>query len=155
MATNTELKEQIDTNIINKTLPQSVTRNNVGNSIKNVIDYVDQEKRPYKIYTAVLNQVGTAAPTVLVLENTIGPIIWSYLGVGNYLATLSGDNVFTVNKTFTSPDRTIIRKSPSTEFYGVSLQRFNDTILRLYSNSDFNPIDNTIVDLNVEIRVYN
>lgn len=43
MATNIELKSQIDTDIINKTLPNSVTRANVGNTFKNVIDYVDQE----------------------------------------------------------------------------------------------------------------
>jgi hypothetical protein len=41
------------------------------------------DSRPYKVYTALLTQTGTSAPTSTVLENTLGdtPTI-SYLGVG-------------------------------------------------------------------------
>jgi len=31
--------------------------------------------RPYKVYTALLSQIGTAAPTPTILENTIGNIV--------------------------------------------------------------------------------
>lgn len=53
----------------------------------------------YLVYTALLTQTGTSAPVATVLENTLGGVpVWSYQGVGNYRATLSG--VFTLNKTF-------------------------------------------------------
>lgn len=43
MATNIELKQNIDTNIINKTATSSITKVDVGNMGKDIIDYVDQE----------------------------------------------------------------------------------------------------------------
>lgn len=46
--------------------------------------------RPYKYYIATLSQSGTNAPVAVVHENTIGAIVWSYIGVGTYRATLAG-----------------------------------------------------------------
>lgn len=43
-----------------------------------------------KVYKALLTQTGTSAPTAVVLENTIGNIVWTIEGTGNYLGTLSG-----------------------------------------------------------------
>lgn len=43
-----------------------------------------------KVYRALISQSGTSAPLVKVLSNTIGAIVWSRLGVGNYAATLAG-----------------------------------------------------------------
>ena len=45
---------------------------------------------PYKRYIATISQVGTADPTVTVLENTIGDIVWTRAAVGDYLGTLTG-----------------------------------------------------------------
>lgn len=59
---------------------------------------VNALSRPYKVYTALLSQTGTSAPTATVLENTLGgTIIWTRTGIGTYVGTLSG--VFTANKT--------------------------------------------------------
>jgi hypothetical protein len=55
-------------------------------------------KRPYKVYTALLTQSGINAPTVIVLENTIGDIVWNYSTTGEYTGTLV--NAFTEDKTF-------------------------------------------------------
>lgn len=52
-----------------------------------------------KRYKALISQSGTSAPTVLVLENSIGAIIWTRSATGSYTGTLSG--AFTNNKTFT------------------------------------------------------
>lgn len=53
---------------------------------------------PYLVYTALLSQSGTDAPVATVMQNTLGgPVVWSYNGTGEYIATLSG--VFTANKT--------------------------------------------------------
>ena len=41
--TNTQIKAQIDTDINNKTVANSILKTNVGNNIKVVVDYVDQE----------------------------------------------------------------------------------------------------------------
>jgi len=53
--------------------------------------------RGYKVYTALLTQVGTNPPTAIVLENTIGNITFSYDSIGNYNINSSG--LFTLNKT--------------------------------------------------------
>lgn len=58
--------------------------------------------RPYKIYTALLTQSGTSAPTATVLENTLGgTVVWSYVDVGIYWGSLTG--AFTSNKTVILP----------------------------------------------------
>lgn len=43
--------------------------------------------RPYKVYAALLTQVGTDDPTAVILENSIGAITWTRLGVGEYSAS--------------------------------------------------------------------
>lgn len=45
----------------------------------------------YGIYTALLTQTGTAAPVATVVgENTIGTIVWTRAGAGEYIGTLAG-----------------------------------------------------------------
>ena len=39
----------------------------------------------YLVYTALISQSGTDAPTATVLENTLGgTVVWTYNDVGNY-----------------------------------------------------------------------
>ena len=52
----------------------------------------------YTKYIALITQSSTSAPTVIELENTIGPIVWTRKGTGEYVGTLSG--AFTANKTY-------------------------------------------------------
>lgn len=61
--------------------------------------------RPYKIYTAIFSHFSTDAPTVEVLENTIGNIVWSRNAEGDFAGTLAG--AFPANKTiaFIQPAR--------------------------------------------------
>lgn len=55
----------------------------------------------YLKYVALLSQSGTDAPVATVLENTLGgTVVWGYIDVGIYSATLSG--AFTTNKTYIS-----------------------------------------------------
>ena len=60
------------------------------------------EKWSGKIYRALLSQAGTANPTAIVLNNSIGKtgadIAWARTGVGVYTATLAA--AFTADKTF-------------------------------------------------------
>lgn len=52
--------------------------------------------RPYKVYTALLSQTGTNAPTAIVLENEIGLIQLTYTAVGTYQIV---SNFFVTDKT--------------------------------------------------------
>jgi len=46
----------------------------------------------YNVYTAILTQAGTGAPTATVLENTLsGTIVWSRTAAGDYRGTLAGE----------------------------------------------------------------
>lgn len=55
----------------------------------------------YKVYTALVTQSGTSAPTATVLENTLGgTVVLSRVSAGQYKATLTG--AFTANKTTSS-----------------------------------------------------
>ena len=53
----------------------------------------------YTVYTALIDQATTAAPTATVLQNTTGgTITWSRASTGNYTAVISGAN-YVANKT--------------------------------------------------------
>lgn len=53
---------------------------------------------PSKVYRALISQTGTDAPTVVILENTIGNIVWTRDSAGTYFGTLAG--AFTTGKVF-------------------------------------------------------
>jgi len=56
------------------------------------------DSRPYKVYTALLTQSGTASPTAIVLENTFGFVpIWEKDTTGIYFINNTG--FFNINKT--------------------------------------------------------
>ena len=52
----------------------------------------------YTKYIALITQSSTSAPTVIELENTIGPIVWTRSSTGIYYGTLTG--AFTLDKTY-------------------------------------------------------
>lgn len=106
----------------------------------------------YKVYLAKITQVGTAAPTVVVLENTIGDIVWARTDVGEYTATLSG--AFSEN-TILIQDRNVFFTTITVGLVFLSLSRVSDSVLALTSISASeimldDALDNTII----EIRVY-
>jgi len=107
----------------------------------------------YKVYTALLTQTGTAAPTAIVLENTLGgTVLWTRATNGVYVGTLS--SAFTTNKTVvfctkdtTSPTGTagvMIRASwGSASTVGISVL------------NNVGGIDGQLANTSIEIRVYN
>lgn len=68
--------------------------NNLPESWYDDFQYIEalMKVRFYKIYTALIYQNGTNAPTVEILEdqNTIGTIVFTRTGVGIYRGTLTG-----------------------------------------------------------------
>lgn len=119
-----------------------------------------------KQYTGLLQQTGTSNPTVQILQNTIGTIIWTRTGIGVYIGTLAG--AFPTLKTITNPtgqnnaafipigDNSILE-------YSYCIYRQNENTIRLetFTNADFSHIElSTALPFNenyilVDIKVYN
>lgn len=104
----------------------------------------------YKVYTASISQSGVGgSPTVQVFENTIGPIVWTWSGVGFYKGFLSG--AFTNKKTWVNisplvPDPNTF---PIVFELGAIFRQDSDYISILTDGDD------KLLNTSIEIRVYN
>ena len=103
----------------------------------------------YKKYVALMTQTGTAAPTVIVLENTIGDIVWTRDSTGIYEGTLTG--AFTLDKTYAMMSVVLVDGI-------VNVFRFSDDVVRVATTNLHNPTaayhDNHLSNNTIEIRVY-
>lgn len=104
---------------------------------------------PYKKYIALMTQTGTAAPTVIVLENTIGNIVWTRDSTGIYEGTLTG--AFTLDKTYTMMSVVLVDGI-------VNVFRFSNNVVRVATTNLKNPYadyhDSHLFKNTIEIRVY-
>jgi hypothetical protein len=127
-------------------------------------DYINNEKteyyslddiRGYKVYTALLSQSGTDAPTATVLENTIGNIVWSRVGEGLYRATLTG--AFIEDKTTMSIGITSIGYSDMGQPFLVNGEDFQPNFLVISTQNTIASLlaDGFLGKTPIEIRVYN
>lgn len=109
--------------------------------------------RPYKVYTALLNQSGTAAPTALVLENTLGGSPSLTRGaVGDYSITLNG--AFTSNKT-TVLVGTVGNGDHSATYSSNAYVTSNNQIrIATFDLDTLLLVDDCLLNTFVEIRVY-
>jgi hypothetical protein len=104
----------------------------------------------YTKYICSLNQTGITDPTVQVLENTIGSIVWTRTGVGQYIGVLSG--------AFPSIQKTWFSK-PNTQSYwgnyGAFLSRINANEIQLLTTDtdQVTPVDGAY-STSFEIRIY-
>jgi hypothetical protein len=113
-----------------------LTRNISTGAVERVSDL-----RKYKVYTALISQISTAPPSITILENTIGTVFWSRIGIGSYLGTLTG--AFTAAKTYISISNGFFNYLVS------STRNSNDSIIINAGN------DGEISNASIEIRVYN
>lgn len=127
----------------------------VGDMI--TVDIVDDEKifvpkKIPKVYKAILEQVGTSAPTVMILENTIGEIVWTRIQEGSYRGTLTG--AFPITKTFlpTINNSNFVQNKS----YGAMLYyRESNNSVRIDIVDSFGlPSDNRLSEAFIEIQVY-
>jgi len=120
-----------------------LTRNTSTGVVEKITD-----TRPYKIYVAILNQVGTSAPTATILENTLGgTVVWTRGGTGAYTATLSG--------AFVSAKTTVLVSNGAINGKNSTAGRFSNNEVSL-STYGFTALEDTaMVDGTIEIRVYN
>lgn len=112
----------------------------------------------YKVYTALLTQRGTAAPTAVILKNTLGGIpTWTREGLGKYRATLA--NTFNVSKTAVLI--TASTENLQTDEVAIGVARFdygtNDDYIEIVTGdpSFWGQVDNALSKTTIEIRVYN
>lgn len=110
----------------------------------------------YLVYTALISQSGTNAPTVIILENTLSaPIVWTRIDAGIYNGTLASP--FLSNKTFTN----INTSGPLTPLPIVPLTLHNrrigriaDNIIQIITGDDVSYADGYLDFTEIEIRVY-
>ncbi len=109
----------------------------------------------YLVYTALISQSGTDAPTVIILENTLGaPIVWTRIDAGIYNGTLAAP--FLSNKTFTN----INISGPLTPLpmtLGVfhrKIDRIADNIIQIVTGVGTAYSDDILDFTEIEIRVY-
>ena len=63
--TNTELKEEIDITITSETAPSSITPTDVGNTLKLMVDYVDQQAPSLDSGSITLNGTFQVLPKII------------------------------------------------------------------------------------------
>lgn len=102
----------------------------------------------YKSYVALITQSGTAAPTAIVLENTLGDIVWTRAATGDYSGTLT--DAFPLNKVVCFSNQT---ESIAT----ILIQRKNNNIVSINTATPGTTtlLDSILNNTSIEIRVYN
>jgi len=111
-------------------------------TIASVASFANSYNLGYTVYTALLNQTGTAAPVATILQNTTGgTFTWTRQSAGNYTITASSA-LFTVNKTIAFGNQ-----GNETNDYWRWNRTSNTTLdLILY--------DNRLINGSFEIRIY-
>lgn len=108
----------------------------------------------YKVYTALITQnnhggVVGLDPTVEILENTIGNIVWAYSSTGVYKGVLIGR--FTDKKTWVSISPLVPNPNmfPISFELGAIYRQDSDDIVILTDGDD------KLLNTSIEIRIYN
>jgi hypothetical protein len=106
----------------------------------------------YKVYTALLTQSGAADPIANVLSNTIGNIVWTRSGNGQYIGTLSG--AFVTDKTVIFIQDNVTLSSIAISPRDVYIERQSANVIGLYTMDSSNFVDGVLNKTSIEIRVY-
>jgi hypothetical protein len=117
------------------------------------VDNIVASSKPYQIYTALLTQTGTNAPTATILENTLGTISFTYIGSGHYRINSTG--LFTNNKTFIIFGNVV--NNASGQFLNVTAlgEDININTIPFVTKVDDVQTNNALLKTPIEIRVYN
>lgn len=145
------LKALIDTQITNETVDFAITPAEVGERMKDCIDYTTEHSTGYLVYTALISQSGSSAPTVKNLKNTTGvTFTLSRNSTGNY-SLVGSSNVFTTDKTATISNFNSNGSygNGSMFFYSIGAQFF---VIETRDSGTLT--DGLITDAFLEIRIY-
>jgi hypothetical protein len=101
----------------------------------------------YKKYVALLNQVGTSAPTAIIFENAIGQITWSRTAQGEYLGTILPPlNTLTTFVTIGNTEHDYLATA--------NINTDGDVVVRTTKTSNHHHTDGRLNYSPLEIRVY-
>lgn len=105
--------------------------------------------RPYRVYTGLISQIGTSDPTVVIIENTLGNIVWTRTNSGQYLGYLPGE--FLATKTFllTSSDYSLNPLNQARQFI-----RNSDDYIAILTQINGVVADGLLENTPIEVRVY-
>lgn len=121
----------------------------VGGNVARVGDSITVDLTPpYLVYTALLAQAGTGAPTATILQNTLGAtIVWTRANTGLYTATASS-SVFSANKVVIF---ITLFSSTSGQTGGA---RTGGTTLGISTATSAGVNADSILNASIEIRIY-
>jgi hypothetical protein len=131
---------------------QSVTEDGITTNNLRVTETINgrpiTEMLPtYQKYIATISQTGILDPTITILENTLGDIVWVRNAAGNYTGSLNG--------AFPNIDKVYLYLSNTQQNNYVSIywSNANDIGLITYDFANVGQ-DNNLVSNTIEIRVY-
>jgi hypothetical protein len=102
----------------------------------------------YTVYTALIQQAGTAAPSAIVLQNTTGgTITWTRTSAGSYKAVISGVT-FVANKTAIILGNTNASMSIASVRKTTTDVTFEQKLISTNASAD------GVSDAVIEIRIY-
>ena len=108
------------------------------------------EVKPYKVYTALLNQTSTNPPTASILQDDFNNnFTFDYVGTGIYTLN-STSNFFTTNKTFVLLGNTHVSNPGEI----VNFQVLNTGSIRLFTSYNTIKLNAILANTPIEIRVY-
>jgi hypothetical protein len=137
------VKKLHDITSLGKANLQKVT----SKKVNEIIDAMNSAGLNYKVYSALITQSGTDAPTAIILSNSFnGNVIWSRNNAGDYTGTLTGELI--VNKTWTS---TTFSTGTTVDLVGNN----DANTVTLYSYIAGVASDDVLYKTPIEIRVYN
>ena len=110
--TNAQIKTQVDTDITNKITQKSISPLNVGNNIKAVVDYVDQEitniniptgTTPFKTCVISLQFSNTGTPSDTIVYNDLDNTIYVQQTSTGMYGILASSGTYVSKKTLIPP----------------------------------------------------
>jgi hypothetical protein len=100
-----------------------------------------------KVYRAVLTQTGTGAPSATVLDNTLGPVVWTRTSVGRYLGTLAGS--FPSGKTVL-----LVGAAHDASILATVRRNDADNVRVATTVGDGTSVDDELIETAIEILIY-
>ncbi len=124
-------------------------RSSITTIEQEIIDLQETTTAQYQVYTALLTQTGTDAPTTTILgDNTIGNIVWTRASTGVYRGTLTG--------AFQSGTTLVFRGDLSANLNrDISCLRETNDRIAIYTFLTDSATDGLLAATPIEIRVYN
>jgi len=105
-----------------------------------------------KIYTALLTQSGTGGPSAVILENSIGDIVWTRQSTGVYVGTLAG--AFPTGKTLVMFNSGGTADTVADSVRAAAYYDSVNTVRVIVVGSGDSPTDDELLNATLQIKVY-